>query len=737
MQMRTEALTTLPDAALDEIVRLLAGIFQARYHIDITDKIEPLKRLRRAASEIRHVLERRQRAPVSLKHLYQRHSLQAVILRSEVDAWLALSAPKPLYELTPPTLCPACRQALGRNWICQTCGLELESPYQRAQHRGSSLTGIRHLPYGHLLFADPERRRLLFLECRDSCRVVLTIEAESLNCQMPWSALCLPEHHVLVCDRQAGRVFECGLLGELFWEYDSQLSESHRLVQPLKACLIPRVGLDADERILIVDSGGHRVLVVDRQQRILWQYGERGRAGSSQGLLNAPSDAQLTCQGQILITDKGNNRLLEVDAQTRQVTWVSPAHLKLSRPVFAERLPNRHLLIVDAGNYRLLELDAEGGRVEQCRYYSPEQDPQHRMDEPIQMLRRENQHIVLASRKRVMEIDLHHGLVLWSTGLAVLNDAEDALEGPEINRKLVDQVPGDASLSQGPGLARVLRRTQVFQGAPDSFFEALPAYFTPHSFHAGEAIVSEGEPGDTMFILRSGKVQVNLRPDRRLATLEPGDVFGEMALLQALPRSSTLTAETPCEVYRLSKWAFETALQSCPELAGQIQKLVRRRIRLDKLKAAPPKPSEQVLRHLEQLHQAQLAKLIALREAYHQRLETPALVIFRPLWRLRYTRLEQWLIRESLQSSLTCFELHVHTRDGRPMSLPEASQFIQVLEALGKVIKLHPTSEALLAGDLAETLVAAVLTRHCKAQLLDDLCDLKALAPAQIHAVQF
>ena len=80
-----------------------------------------------------------------------------------------------------------------------------------------------------------------------------------------------------------------------------------------------------------------------------------------------------------------------------------------------------------------------------------------------------------------------------------------------------------------------------------------------HSFAPGQVLVSEGEPGDSLFVLASGDARVFIEaPDRHhreVRRLEAGDIFGEISLLTGGPRSATVVAATDCEVLELDRAA--------------------------------------------------------------------------------------------------------------------------------------------------------------------------------------
>jgi len=725
----------LPNEAIEEIAQILASMFHYRHQVDIVHRFEVMKRLREEAVVLRKTIQDKGRAAVRLDDLFEHHSLHTVIYKSQVEAWLALRAQKPTYGKEPPERCPACDMPLVNSWTCLGCGLELESPYLRMQLRASSQSQIRHLPYHYALLSDTERRRLLFINCREGHRVGWEIDAEQWAVEAPMSALYLDKHRILLTDRQQNRVFEVGMFGELLWEFNTEESERHALFEPSRVTLFHRA---QDEYFLIADTGNHRVLMVDRHHRIHWQYGMMGEAGADDGYLDSPTDLQMTSDGHVLIVDSGNNRVIEVNSDNGRIVWQAPEHLGLLQPVFAERLQNHHMIIVDAGNYRVLELNPQGELEEEVNYYNQNLDPRFRLDNPTQYIRRENQNILLGSAQRMMEIDLIHKHALWVAPLNDLNYEyqDEILHSLDPNEEFVALVEKqDAPPMEQLSLNRVLQRTQVFQNAPEEFLEVLTPYLTMHTYYPEEKIVKEGETGDAMYILRKGKVHVVRGEDTLLATLETGDIFGEMALVLSEPRSATVKASTTCEVYRLSKWAFETAIQAFPDVYHRIQELAQNRAAITRLKTGRHLSAAEASEVLQTLLDTQLERLQKIKSEYKH--QAQSVIVFRPPWRLMYTKIEQHAIHAAIREGWHCFELHLHSRSGEKMTLDQVCPVILLLREQGELIKLHPSADAIRRDLLNDTLALTLITHHSREQILEDLGSMQGWAPTQIFEIDF
>jgi MFS family permease len=117
----------------------------------------------------------------------------------------------------------------------------------------------------------------------------------------------------------------------------------------------------------------------------------------------------------------------------------------------------------------------------------------------------------------------------------------------------------------------LLRRTPIFGLLPALTLEALAERLIPINFEAGTQIIREGDLGDRFYVVSSGTVDVSARgvaiapapgSGVAIATLTPGDHFGEIALLHDVPRTATVTAHTDVEVFALEREDFLSVITS-------------------------------------------------------------------------------------------------------------------------------------------------------------------------------
>lgn len=95
---------------------------------------------------------------------------------------------------------------------------------------------------------------------------------------------------------------------------------------------------------------------------------------------------------------------------------------------------------------------------------------------------------------------------------------------------------------------------------------------------AGKVLVGEGSTGTEFFVILSGKARVTRR-GRKVATLGPGDFFGDLALLDKAPRNATVTADTPMELVVLGQREFAAIIDEVPGFSHKLLAGLARRLR--------------------------------------------------------------------------------------------------------------------------------------------------------------
>jgi CRP-like cAMP-binding protein len=95
---------------------------------------------------------------------------------------------------------------------------------------------------------------------------------------------------------------------------------------------------------------------------------------------------------------------------------------------------------------------------------------------------------------------------------------------------------------------------------------------------AGETIIREGEPGDVMYVLLEGEIDIAVH-GRVINHLQPGDMFGELALIDSRPRSATAIAVAECKLAMVDQRRFMFLVQETPFFAIHVMDVLASRLR--------------------------------------------------------------------------------------------------------------------------------------------------------------
>jgi CRP/FNR family transcriptional regulator, cyclic AMP receptor protein len=129
----------------------------------------------------------------------------------------------------------------------------------------------------------------------------------------------------------------------------------------------------------------------------------------------------------------------------------------------------------------------------------------------------------------------------------------------------------------------LLRKVSIFANLPDRDLDTLAQAVVEKHYEKDALIVGAEDPGDSLFVIASGKVKVVLYGESGreviLSVLKEGDFFGEMALLDNQPRSANVRAMEPCKALMLSREPFHAVLRSGPHVAIPILAEMSRRLR--------------------------------------------------------------------------------------------------------------------------------------------------------------
>lgn len=180
--------------------------------------------------------------------------------------------------------------------------------------------------------------------------------------------------------------------GHVVWQYGTfgvTGSEDNELNTPVQSTWLP------NGHVLITDQGNQRVIEVTRGHRIVWQYGMTGVSGQDPGQLHDPNSAELLENGNILIADENNNRAIEV-TRRKTIAATYTAGGTTSGVAFASRLPNGNTLLTDSNNARVVEVDPKDAVV--WEYFTDREPGSNTAPLPTRAIRLRNGNTIMSDQ---------------------------------------------------------------------------------------------------------------------------------------------------------------------------------------------------------------------------------------------------------------------------------------------------------------------------------------------------
>ncbi len=185
----------------------------------------------------------------------------------------------------------------------------------------------------------------------------------------------------------------------------------------------------------------------------------------------------------------------------------------------------------------------------------------------------------------------------FERGIGMALDQADLAAALSAHQKLLVWKPGDVELHKrvaraiaaardraelgADASASSIARMPIFSGIPREELASLLTVVAPIKVSPGSAVVREGEPGDSLFLIVQGTLRVATRgsdgSEVELGRLGPGDFFGEVALLTRRPRTATVTAVTEAELLRLDHATVDQLRRRHPDIDASLSEFHRRR----------------------------------------------------------------------------------------------------------------------------------------------------------------
>lgn len=192
---------------------------------------------------------------------------------------------------------------------------------------------------------------------------------------------------------------------------------------------------------------------------------------------------------------------------------------------------------------------------------------------------------IISVTHRLTYASLSDRIVVLDQGkVAELGSHGELIERDGLYRSMWDKQQG-FQLSERGGSVQIdsdrLGRLSFFQGLEPEALREISRLFVTEKFEAGVRIVEQGEEGDKFYILVRGKVEVFRETETgesgRLAVLEDGDHFGEIALMHDIPRTASIRTLLPCLALSLSRDNFHPLMHRFPTIRAVLEQSLQAR----------------------------------------------------------------------------------------------------------------------------------------------------------------
>jgi CRP-like cAMP-binding protein len=232
-------------------------------------------------------------------------------------------------------------------------------------------------------------------------------------------------------------------------------------------------------------------------------------------------------------------------------------HVPAGEAVYAEGAPGDALYLVDTGQ---VEIASNGRTIEAGEFFG--------------------EMSLLTGKPRSTSVTANQHTNLW---VLYRSDFDDLVNRyPAISVALSKELSERLAEMDRRFTESHLRGLKLLAGLSSTQLQDVGERLKPVRFRQGETILHEGAPGDQMFFIESGRVQVVRGQGAAalvLAELAAGDLFGEMALLTGSPRSASVTALSDLNLWSMSQADFDDLATTYPHLALALSRLLSERLR--------------------------------------------------------------------------------------------------------------------------------------------------------------
>ena len=175
------------------------------------------------------------------------------------------------------------------------------------------------------------------------------------------------------------------------------------------------------------------------------------------------------------------------------------------------------------------------------------------------------------SGRKVVELFRQHARERGTAIVIVTHDNRILDVADRIVKMDFGSIARDTRIGEASMIGEMLTRCSVFDGVTVRTMTQLADRMKVEEHAAGTRVIRQGDPGDKFYMVRTGELSVTRDPVGLVATLGPGDFFGEAALITGDPRNANVDAKTDVVTYTLDQVSFREAMNERATLDEEVR----------------------------------------------------------------------------------------------------------------------------------------------------------------------
>ena len=412
------------------------------------------------------------------------------------------------------------------------------------------------LPAGWSSFADPLNSRVLKLN--EAIEPVWLLDTSLIQVFRPIQVAWPDAGRFVVLDGESSKVSCWNERAQLEWELDGQELQWQRMV--LLAASPARELLSGPESLALLLLDGSGLSLRRPDGKLLWSSQAFGLSGIRDFAVTPAGELWLL-QAQGLLTRydlrEGMLEKVQLNGSPNLIALAADGALA----VYQSQSQQLQLLKGSARQTIALEFSSES--------------PQFRISDPLGLFWADQGKLCLYDQYRLLQFD-DQGRWLQRSLLQALPQHHNLAPIGNFMARARRETPlqGSSQLR----LNELLQRVPLFARAPEALLEAVGRRIRTLVFNRGDLIVKQGEPGSSLFMIRQGQAQVlDDNQTDVVATMGPGNLFGEVSLMLGSPRNASIRAASYCELLSLMRSDLDALVGDWPELGQRLLQLAQER----------------------------------------------------------------------------------------------------------------------------------------------------------------